>query len=321
MPSTYPTTDDVFTEPASPGSTALSSAGSGSRTHTQHHRDLGDAVEAIEANAAILTHDHSNTEARPTGKLTQANTHQSPDTDVATSSLHHTIGTSATQAAAGNHTHTQATSHSSPDTDAGPTSLHHTIGSGANQAAAGNHTHGSTDPYPVGSIYLSVNATNPNSLFGGTWVQIQDAFLVAAGSTFTAASTGGASTHTHTTSSTGAAGTHTHTNPSTSTTGNHTHTNPTTSSNGSHTHSTGSNSSEVNMSGGGIGVANSPHTHTVNSGGSHTHTQGSTGTTGDHNHTIGTTGSVADHTHTNSATGSESNLPPYLAVYVFKRTA
>lgn len=37
--------------------------------------------------------------------LTQANSHASPDTDAATTSLHHTIGTSATQAAAGNHTH------------------------------------------------------------------------------------------------------------------------------------------------------------------------------------------------------------------------
>lgn len=48
-------------------------------------------------------HAHSGT---GTQKLTQANTHQSPDTDSATSSLHHTIGTSSTQAAAGNHTHT-----------------------------------------------------------------------------------------------------------------------------------------------------------------------------------------------------------------------
>lgn len=141
MPSNYPTSDDNFTEPSSPGSTALSSAGSGSRSHTQHHRDLGDAIEAIEANVAILTHDHSNTEARPTGKLLQANTHQTPDTDGSTSALHHTLGTGANQAAAGNHTHTQATSHSSPDTDSATTSLHHTLGTGANQAAAGNHTH------------------------------------------------------------------------------------------------------------------------------------------------------------------------------------
>jgi hypothetical protein len=36
---------------------------------------------------------------------------------------------------------TQANSHNSPDTDSGPTALHHTLGVGANQAAAGNHTH------------------------------------------------------------------------------------------------------------------------------------------------------------------------------------
>lgn len=36
---------------------------------------------------------------------------------------------------------TQARSHDSPDTDVAPASLHHTLGAGANQAAAGNHTH------------------------------------------------------------------------------------------------------------------------------------------------------------------------------------
>ena len=50
--------------------------------------------------------------------------------------------------------------------------------------------------YPVGSIYMSVNATDPSTLFGGTWQRIQDTFILAAGSTYSAGSTGGEATHT-----------------------------------------------------------------------------------------------------------------------------
>ena len=50
--------------------------------------------------------------------------------------------------------------------------------------------------YPVGSIYMSVNSTNPNTLFGGTWEQLKDVFLLAAGDTYSAGSTGGEATHT-----------------------------------------------------------------------------------------------------------------------------
>ena len=49
--------------------------------------------------------------------------------------------------------------------------------------------------YPVGSIYISVNSTNPKTLFGGTWVQIKDRFLLAAGTTYKAGTTGGEITH------------------------------------------------------------------------------------------------------------------------------
>lgn len=49
--------------------------------------------------------------------------------------------------------------------------------------------------YPVGSIYMSVNSTNPQTLFGGTWVQIKDKFLLAAGTTYKAGSTGGEAAH------------------------------------------------------------------------------------------------------------------------------
>lgn len=49
--------------------------------------------------------------------------------------------------------------------------------------------------YPVGAIYISVNSTNPQNLFGGTWVQIKDRFLLAAGTTYKAGTTGGEAAH------------------------------------------------------------------------------------------------------------------------------
>lgn len=49
--------------------------------------------------------------------------------------------------------------------------------------------------WPVGSIYMSVNSTNPGTLFGGTWQQIKDRFLLACGSTYANGATGGEATH------------------------------------------------------------------------------------------------------------------------------
>ena len=51
--------------------------------------------------------------------------------------------------------------------------------------------------YPVGSVYISVNNTNPTTYFGGTWEQIKDRFLLCCGSTYAAGSTGGSKTHQH----------------------------------------------------------------------------------------------------------------------------
>jgi len=50
--------------------------------------------------------------------------------------------------------------------------------------------------YPVGSIYLSVNDTNPGTFIGGTWERLKDQFLLAAGDTYAAGSTGGEAQHT-----------------------------------------------------------------------------------------------------------------------------
>ena len=50
--------------------------------------------------------------------------------------------------------------------------------------------------YPVGSIYISASATNPETLFGGTWEQLKDRFLLGAGDSYAAGGTGGEATHT-----------------------------------------------------------------------------------------------------------------------------
>ena len=50
--------------------------------------------------------------------------------------------------------------------------------------------------YPVGSVYISTNDASPAALFGGTWERLEDRFLLGAGTTYEAGTTGGESTHT-----------------------------------------------------------------------------------------------------------------------------
>lgn len=49
--------------------------------------------------------------------------------------------------------------------------------------------------HPVGSIYQSVNNVSPVNLFGGTWERLKDVFLLAAGDTYAAGTTGGEAEH------------------------------------------------------------------------------------------------------------------------------
>lgn len=48
--------------------------------------------------------------------------------------------------------------------------------------------------YPVGSVYISSQPTDPGTLFGGTWTRIKDTFILAAGDSYAIGATGGAKT-------------------------------------------------------------------------------------------------------------------------------
>ena len=103
MPTNYPDGLDTFTEPSDPENTPLSSAGSGTRNHTESHVDMGDAIEALQRHASKNTHRHTGDD--DSEKLDQAHTHESADTDSGPTAIHHTLGKGANQAAPGNHTH------------------------------------------------------------------------------------------------------------------------------------------------------------------------------------------------------------------------
>ena len=51
--------------------------------------------------------------------------------------------------------------------------------------------------YPIGSLYMSMNETNPKDLFGGTWERIKDRFIYANGDSTSSGATGGSTSHNH----------------------------------------------------------------------------------------------------------------------------
>lgn len=146
--------------------------------------------------------------------------------------------------------------------------------------------------YPIGSIYLSMNSTEPSVLFGGTWQRIQDRFLLAVGTTHYPGETGGEETHELSI----------HELPA------HTHTiSGTTQSGGSHTHNVNGGAS-VQSSGGSKGLESYASRYktfrnidnAVKSAGSHTH----------------------DISLTSASTGGDSahnNMPPYITAYMWQR--
>ena len=175
------------------------------------------------------------------------------------------------------------------------------------------------DIYPVGSIYMSVNAVDPAKLFGGTWERIQEQFLLAAGSTHEAGATGGSLTKSITVENLPA---HSHG------LNGHTHSwSGTTNSAGTHSHTMYYNDSGATGQGGGF-----PHnTGNTTAGNGDTLIQNLwwdgirdpfISSTGAHRHSVsGTTGGNSGNT-TNTGGGAALDItPPYLAVYIWKRTA
>lgn len=175
--------------------------------------------------------------------------------------------------------------------------------------------------YPVGSLYTSFNSTSPANIIGGTWEQIENCFLMAAGSSYAIGTSGGSATHTHTSAA------HTHT------TAGHT---LTTSEMPSHTHIVRGFNAPSNIAGTTrLELQDDGHLVQYNAGGGSVWYTGKTqgGTAYYRTVTIGTdgysdyAGGGASHSHGNTgsttpgATGASSSLPPYKTIYMWQRTA
>lgn len=135
--------------------------------------------------------------------------------------------------------------------------------------------------YPIGSIYMNVNSTNPGTLFGGTWEQIQGRFLLGMSSSYPAGSQGGEASHTLTTEEMP-----------------------------SHTHNPANQAGYYGF------ITNSQKAFTVGdmgvqSGSGRYYPYASAAFDISRNTLTGTTGGGKSH----------NNMPPYLSIYIWKRTA
>lgn len=155
--------------------------------------------------------------------------------------------------------------------------------------------------HPVGNYYWSAQNQSPVDLYGntvGTWVQVKDKFILAAGDEYTAGATGGSTTHNHTQAST---------------TGS---TTLTAAQSGLQAHNHGitlyrTDPQYKGLTGGGGAYANGQILLNTNTG--------YTWTPSTNNNTA--KDATQGHTHPLGSTDSASNMPPYEVAYCWKRTA
>ena len=149
------------------------------------------------------------------------------------------------------------------------------------------------NPYPVGSIYMSVTNTDPAVLFGGTWQRLEDTFLYATSGTADTGyqATGG--------SKDAVVVEHTHTQ-------------------NTHHHGTGHSTYDKFLATN-VNVALGQTKRTLPSTGSNYYYAYSTELGN-----IQEVDNTANTTATNQNTGvspTDKNMPPYMKVYMWKRTA
>lgn len=150
--------------------------------------------------------------------------------------------------------------------------------------------------YPIGSIYMSVNEVSPSVLFGGEWEQLKDRFLLGAGDTYQNGITGGNTEHTH--------------------------------SIDEHSHKYGI---ALGAYYGAASYENATHSGALEGGngdpaawehmGQHDSYRNSNATSSSTSATVVVRRSIANTSSEELDTKSTSSLPPYLAVYMWKRTA
>lgn len=138
---------------------SISAAGIAASSHTHAESDVTNLVSDLAGKAAsVHTHAQSDVTNLTTDLAAKAPTASPTFTGTVTTPLTTAgiVTTSSGGVLSSVAAVTQAESHSSADTDGGTSSIHHTIGTSATQAAAGNHTHsyasvGATTPSSVSS--------------------------------------------------------------------------------------------------------------------------------------------------------------------------